>query len=210
MVVDSPTGVAQAKVLPRILGEITDAGGTLDTSTAVVLLDEALLMPVLSALPPEVENPNVSLEYPLRGTPAYGLVDTLFGLRQNTRNGSVYHRDALNLLNHPYVRIICPESEDLLQNIIKNKLISIDVAIFDAYPKLTPLVDLTERSSAEMCGHLAQCISMIANSLLEQDPEVETVVPTVDLERELLAAIYKAMNRLGDLLGEMDINLEDQ
>ena len=208
VVVDAPTSVSQAKVLPKILGEITDAGGALDTSTAVVLLDETLLMPVLSALPADLQNPNVSLEYPLRGTPAYGLVDTLFALRQNARNGIVYYRDALNLLNHPYVRIISPYSSDLQQKIVKHKLININVADFEAYADIVPLVDLTERSSADLCAHLAWCISMVANCLQVQAPVAETDVPTVDLERELLAAIYKAMNRLADLLGEMNINLE--
>ena len=208
VVVDSPTGVAQAKVLPRILDEITEAGGQLDTSTAVVLLDESLLMPVLSALPSQVENPNVSLEYPLRGTPAYGLVDTLFGLRQNARNGCIYHRDALNLLNHPYVRIICPELATLQQKIINNKLISVDVSNFDGFPIVAPLVDLAERSSADLCAHIARCIGIVASNLQAQESDEATLVPTVDLERELLAAIYKATNRLADLLGEMKISLE--
>ena len=205
MVLSAPSGVAQAKVLPRILGELADAGQPLGIDTAVVLLDETLLMPVLSALPGQVVNPNVSLEYPMRGTPAYSLVDTLLGMHQNASNGALYHRDALSLLNHPYVRTISPSSDELKRKIIKNKLMRIEAHQFDAFPELALLVDMSERSAVELCRHIAACIAHVADGLQQQmAASTKTAeVPMVHIEHELLSAMYKAMNRLTDLLAEM-------
>ena len=44
---------------------------------AVVLANEKLLWPVLQQLPPAIEHVNITMEYPLKYTSTYGLIDIL-------------------------------------------------------------------------------------------------------------------------------------
>jgi len=48
----------------------------------VVLSDENLLMPVLTSLPPEIPDVNITMGYPLRQTNIYSLVKQLLELQR--------------------------------------------------------------------------------------------------------------------------------
>jgi len=80
--------------------------------TAIVLPDELLLIPLLSVLPEHIRNVNITMGYPLRLTPAYGLVQHLLQLQQNARlqesGNSFFHKDVCNVLTHPYIAPLLP------------------------------------------------------------------------------------------------------
>ncbi|MFH1319302.1 MAG: PD-(D/E)XK nuclease family protein [Bacteroidota bacterium] len=90
---------------------------------AVVLADENFLAPVLNSLPGNISDVNVTMGYPLKNTPLYGLFDAILNLHVNspqnpesssypgkTKEGfkpgkdqSFYYKDVLKVLNHPYL-----------------------------------------------------------------------------------------------------------
>ena len=77
-------------------------------NTALVLADEQLLMPFLSAY--GMKGVNVTMGYPFRATPAYTLLNTLMELYQSALRYSYggemrfHHRDVVPLLRNPLVR----------------------------------------------------------------------------------------------------------
>ena len=98
-----PSNSGQAKMLPG-LKDIFSSDDPV--KTAVVLPDESLLLPVLSSLPEEVADINVTMGYPLRENPVYGLVLLLISLQRNSRVDSggrllFHHSDVIALLQHP-------------------------------------------------------------------------------------------------------------
>lgn len=76
--------------------------------TVVVLPDSGLLMPVLHHLP-RVDS-NVSMGYPLTRSPLFRLVDTLFRLQERRRDAAYYWRDLVELVRHPYLKMLTPEA----------------------------------------------------------------------------------------------------
>ena len=92
--------------------------GSLD-NTAVVLADEQLLLPFLSAY--GIEGVNVTMGYPFRATPAYTLLNTLLELYQSALRYShggemrFHHRDVVSLLRNPLVRQCLFSDEALYQ-----------------------------------------------------------------------------------------------
>ncbi len=62
-----PMTMAQAKALPELL-EITGTQNFDDGKTAVIMPDESLLFPILSALPDSIENINVTIGLPFNTT----------------------------------------------------------------------------------------------------------------------------------------------
>ncbi len=106
-VVGVPLDVGQARVLGQQLAELAAQPGFDPSRTAVVLPDEALLFPVLHALPASIDSVNITMGYPFRHTPLHGLTRLLAEWWQTAR-----HEDAttlfarpvwVRLLRHPYL-----------------------------------------------------------------------------------------------------------
>lgn len=70
--------------------------------TAVVLPDEKLLIPMLYAVPAELEPFNVTMGYGLRATPVAALIEGIARLHQDVRGGHFYYKSVLPLLSHNY------------------------------------------------------------------------------------------------------------
>ncbi len=79
--------------------------------TAVVLTDEALMTPMLSALPSNVEKVNVTMGYPLLYTGFYSFAEAVLSMhirsaKRTTGNKEklawFYYKDILTILKHPY------------------------------------------------------------------------------------------------------------
>ncbi|BDQ35632.1 PD-(D/E)XK nuclease family protein [Pseudodesulfovibrio portus] len=96
--------------LARLEEDMLDAGNL--AGTAVILPDEGALLPVLHHLPEK--DPNISMGYPLGRTSLARLVETLLSLQENRhRDGRYYWRDVINLIRHPYLRLLGPEDAPL-------------------------------------------------------------------------------------------------
>lgn len=79
-------------------------------STAVVLTDSALLMPVLHHLPDK--DVNVSMGYPLERSPLNRLLEALMQLQEGrSEDGRYYWRGLLQCLRHPYLNLLRAEDE---------------------------------------------------------------------------------------------------
>lgn len=76
--------------------------------TAIVLPEESLLMPVLQAVPEEVQRINVTMGYPLSATDVMSFLDLLCDIRRKQRNTKTgiayYHKTVTALLKHKYVK----------------------------------------------------------------------------------------------------------
>lgn len=109
-IIGVPQKVLQAKVAGNLLStiNISDAG-----NTAVVLNDESILDPLLNSIPANVTNFNLTMGLPLKSTPLFQLVDSVFSLQVNilklnpgnSNVPKIYFRDILRILDHPYLRL---------------------------------------------------------------------------------------------------------
>lgn len=113
-IIGSPDPLGQVKYCGNILKEIAK-NGLANEKTAVVLLDEGLLIPLLNSIPAEVDALNITAGLPLKQTPLAGLFEALFHLHMNRARftyladkgkGKYYYKDVLKLLQHPYLRMM--------------------------------------------------------------------------------------------------------
>ncbi|MEM9679592.1 MAG: PD-(D/E)XK nuclease family protein, partial [Bacteroidota bacterium] len=108
-VIGVPKLVGQAKYVGQILDQQLKDGHPLH-KTAVVLGEEELLIPVLNAIPPEVNAVNITMGLPLKSIPAISFFEKLFIIHKKGST-SFYYKDVISLLSHPLIHQLF-EDED--------------------------------------------------------------------------------------------------
>lgn len=107
-VVASPSNSSQAKIAGSRVAEIVAEIGAekvKDARVAVVLPDENLLMPLLHALPSDLNNVNLTMGYSLRLTSVSTFLHHLRQLHSRSRvkdDVAFYHEDLRLFLSHPF------------------------------------------------------------------------------------------------------------
>ena len=100
----------------QCIKEIRDRQGDLD-GTALVLADESLLVPLLTAL--DARDANVTMGYPLTATPAYSLMTTLLDIYERGQGYGIagramrfHRRDLMAIMQSPIIQDLCFETPE--------------------------------------------------------------------------------------------------
>jgi CRISPR/Cas system-associated exonuclease Cas4 (RecB family) len=110
-VVGAGMRMGQARAAGSIVAQLLAQGSRLE-NTAIVLPDESLLLPLLYSLPPGVEKLNVTMGYPLAGSPVHTLLQSQLQLWRNARRDADGRlvafniRDVQALADHAYVQLL--------------------------------------------------------------------------------------------------------
>jgi len=107
-IIGTTKSVGQAKVVGEILEKQLHKNPDSLSKTALVLSEKSLLIPVLYALPKNVETLNITLEYSARNNPIQFLINRLFRMHTyaKSRKGAAYtfyYKDVLEVLSNPFV-----------------------------------------------------------------------------------------------------------
>ena len=135
-------------------------------STAVILADSALLMPVLHHLP--TKDINISMGYPLNRSPFVQFLKELSRLQANqTDDGKYYWRDLLRVVRHPCLRMLHVTGEDGQQIPLRDTLRSIEHHIQTGERLVLPSALLTvSASSDDPCAALLrQCLAVMLDDM---------------------------------------------
>lgn len=105
-VIAAQRNMAQAQIAGSILQNRIDGGLANMTNVAVVLNDEQLLMPLLSALPEELSGVNITMGYGLRFSQSATFVEHLFNLytRFAEQGNRFYHQHVTAVLSDPFFK----------------------------------------------------------------------------------------------------------
>ncbi len=207
VITDTPSDTAQAKMLPRIIREAGIAQTDDLTDTAVILADEKLLMPVLTSLPAEIGDVNVTMGHPFRFTPLYSFIKQLFILSRTARRSgmrvSFRTDDVLSLLRHQYYKLLSHgEEEAVISEMIKGNMIRIDS---DFLSGRLPVRDLfmIPAEGAQFPAYLTGVLEMLESGTF--DAPVSKREMSIDREYIRLASAETV--KLGNLISEYFLEL---
>ena len=100
--------------------------------TAIVLCDEELLFPLLNVLPEEIQELNVSLEFPLFKSPLFDLALQLCNLHVNKKQSRttdmIYYKDLLKIIQNPYFNLLFNNPERIYQ--VKKKIARLNITYY--------------------------------------------------------------------------------
>ncbi len=156
-----PKNVGQAKQIGHILKQLAKTNSTLD-NTAVVLADEALLLPVLNSIPENVDRINITMGFPLKLIPLTSLFELLFSMHKK-ETSNYYYKDVITILSHEYINFLLPydiTSKNIV-SIEKNNFIYLNLEqLLEMYPNHHEIITLvfnlwdTPNKAIEACFNL--------------------------------------------------------
>lgn len=216
-----PSAIGQAKQVYPILQALADEQQLTDESalrTAIVLPDEHLLVPVLNAIPEAIQHINVTMGYPLAGTPVAALMEYILTLQKNIRYIDrvpvFYFRDVLPILNHQYVMAAAPEEvSQLVKDMTAGNRIYVHVADLNKHELLSILftpVQNTEELSDYLIHVLEALNACLRNNRPNPDDEEmisNSTQTTADIEQEFIFHYFATVNRMKEVMREAKIEM---
>ncbi len=215
--------VSQAKAASYFLDRLDDKT-KFSTSTAIVLGDEQLLLPLLHALPEDAKDINITMGFPLRNTPVASLVNALFQLHANaqrfnihTREGELkfYHSDLTRLFRHPYIKHLF-ETSGLVQQL--DDYISSHNVIFASISQLRKMAAGNENGfqpfetilqpwddTGIALNGITRIIELLRTVFSNEKPAGENTTAIFNIEREYLFQLHLIVKRARTLHGKWKI-----
>jgi len=179
------SSVIQTKIVSQLLNQ---CGGGMES--AVILPDERLLMPLLHSVPESFSDVNVTMGYPLRGTPLLSLIESIATLKVEKRG--YYYKRVLPILKHSYIKLITPVRADAIcKQITQENLIYAGSDLFEGDELLERIFFRTDDidPSSALCSKIADILT-----ILSTHKEIGKI------EREFIYHLHAIVTRIKGIL----------
>ncbi len=220
-IIDIPSDAGQAKLIPGLVsGMKIDLSPDKQHHTAIILADENLLPAVLSSIPAEIKDINVTMGYPFSMTVVYSLLRALLDLQERpVRSGATLlfdYRKVIPVLSNPLImRVAGQMSSEKIADILKRNSILIPTTFFDDNQFLKSLFHLSD-DALELCNYLKTTFFSITEALqivsegskqAVAEPDKSSPVLNDPLTPEFLYRANQVLNRLEPLLSDTSITI---
>ena len=214
--ISASTENAQARFLPGWIKAITNDHSQItvekDKENAVVLCNEALLLPVLHSIPQEVKNVNITMGFPLSQTPVYSFLIALLELHThgfNFKSGRYTFQSVVTLLKHPYTRQLTGQAELLEKELTRNNRfypLPGELGKDEFLTRLfTPL-----SGNLNLCIRLSETLQQVASIYQANTSGTEDTDAFNQLYRESLFKAYTTINRFRTLIEEDELTVQSE
>jgi hypothetical protein len=207
-VIETSSDVAQVKLIPELIRIIPDIKPENAHETAVVLADENLLMPVLSSLPPEIPDVNITMGYPLRQTTVFSLVEQLLELQRNSRTNDgltfFWYMDVLRIMKNSLIAGM-PDGHDkeIIREINEKNLLMVPEHFF-AGKGIAEKVFRKLPTPALLSDYIREILSMIVADNSAGSDNSPGLLP-VNIRNEFIYRVVLAINRIDNVIKSPDV-----
>ena len=204
--ISASTENAQARFLPEWIRTTFSNSECEEKENAVVLCNEALLLPILHSIPQEVKNVNITMGFPLAQTPVYSFINAAMELQTNgyrSDTGRFTYEAVSAILKHPYTQQLSTHADSLEDELTKTNRF---------YPLPSELKQddflanlFTPRSGIkDLCDYLVGLIKDIS-TIYRKEGEYNDIFN--QLYRESLFQSHLKINRLYSLIESGELNV---
>lgn len=210
IVIESTSDIAQVKLVPGLVEMLPAEKDNDDHNTAIVLADENLIVPLLTSLPENAGDVNITMGYPLKMTDIYSLVKNIMLLQRDSlyADGKVYfsYRYAADLFKHRLIGNMLNEEEKNLPAKIKEKnLLRVPSDLLCINPFLT-LVFSRPSGPEKMSEYLLEILSVVAGKLNPSDVEDQNELMEIRLQNEFIYRVMLSINRLNSIVSSPEVS----
>jgi hypothetical protein len=210
-VIDASSDVAQVKLISQLLEEIPGLNSGNAHHTAVVLADENLLMPVLTSLPDNIGDINITMGLPLKQTMVYSVIRHLMDLQRTAKligNSLCFSStEAIGILKHPVISGLISDSElQITGEITGENLLWVPVDRFSDSKTLAGIFSRPE-NPALLSEYFKNFLSFIANPDKEPDKADidEPLSMAENIKNEYIYRVVLSINRLEKIVSTPDV-----
>ncbi|MEZ4809735.1 MAG: PD-(D/E)XK nuclease family protein [Allomuricauda sp.] len=199
-----PKSISQTKYVGRLLQELKDEAGIDFGSTALVLADEALLAPMLKAVPASINGVNITMGVPLNKTVLYTFFQSYLDMNIMVSERGWFYKNVLEFLSNPYTLTLSSSEEldfakVLAQDIKENNWIYVGLPMLSNYSGAQHLLNIMFlEKPISPSQWIESCLLLIAplKTIFQQDKNA--------LELEQLYRFYILFNQLKQHLARAD------
>ncbi len=195
-----PSAIFQTKQIHSLLNKIYPVSENIDSwiDTAIVLPDENLLTPLLHSIPEQIGKINVTMGFPLSGTPVSSLIEHIFELqRRLSKSGNkvnFYHQTVSNVLNHQYIALLCKNEIDTISsNLVAYNWIYINEKELQLNDVLSSIFQ-NKANKDEFLPYLIEIVGMLHRNMQKIAPD------NYALETDYLYQYYSTLNRMWEVM----------
>ena len=209
--ISASTENAQARFLPEWV-KATQTHTTQIVSekeNAIVLCNEALLLPVLHSIPQDVQNVNITMGFPLAQTPVYSFINATMELQTNgyrPDTGRFTYEAVSKILKHPYTRQLSDHATRLERELTKtNRFYPLPSEL--KKDDFLTILFTPQSNIRELCDYLLRLIKSIS-ILYRKEGEYDDIFN--QLYRESIFQSHLKINRLYSLIesGELSVRTD--
>ena len=180
-----------------------------EKENAIVLCNEALLLPVLHSIPQDVQNVNITMGFPLAQTPVYSFINAAMELQTNgyrPDTGRFTYEAVSKILNHPYTRQLSDHATRLERELTKtNRFYPLPSEL--KKDDFLTILFTPQSNIRELCDYLLRLIKSIS-ILYRKEGEYDDIFN--QLYRESIFQSHLKINRLYSLIesGELSVRTD--
>ena len=209
-VIDTSSDVAQVKLISQLIKDLPDLTLANAHHTAVVLADENLLMPVLTSLPENAGDINITMGYPLKHTLVYTLVKHLIDLQRTASisGGDICfgYKEVISVLKHSLITGLMSGSDnEIIEEITKSNLIWVPNKRFVKSEHLFKVFRKPATPSL-LSEYFKEMLSLIiVNDEKNQDISDNNPVQ-ISIRNEFIYRIILSINRLETIVNSPEVS----
>lgn len=213
-IIETTSDIAQVKLIPRLINQIPDLIPEDAHHTAVILADENLIVPLLSSLPENKGDINITMGYPLKMTGVYGLVKNLLNLQRNSVlvNEEIYfsYKDVFEVLKHELIsNVLIDDERNIINEIIERNLIMIPAGFLCRTDTLS-LLFRKASNPGEMSDYIREIVSFISGRNNDKDNAGQEDNMQKNLRNEFIYAVLLTLNRLEKIVASPDVTFGNE
>lgn len=196
-----PSIIGQVKLLEQLTAHLDREE---PRNTAIVLCDEQLLIPAMYSIPEKVAKINVTMGYPAQNTSVAALISLLCDLKNYARSEEdgiyYYYKPVVALLNHKFIKDLCPKEINEITNYIRQRNI---VYVPEKSLHFHPLTEAVFSSKAEQVPeYLLRVLGLLSR---EQGGIYASAI-----EKEFIFTLYTQIRNLQNTFEEEGIEPEEK
>ena len=204
--IGAPMGVGQGRLAAKLLAELMKEPGFLPEKTAIVLPDESLMVPLLLALPENLDAFNLTMGHPAKRTSIYGFVNTLLQLHAcatHTKKQTTFrYGDVAAILLHPFVFAqIGNEGQHLLKAMRMGNIMFVNSSWVNKNVKNKAL-----KEWLQPVPHFTVFLQQLKIWLIQISSNPAITDHIYAVEKVAILHFYKLINRLQSLLTAYDLS----
>ena len=211
-IINTSSDVAQVKLIPHLIKEMQGITPENAHNTAIILADENLLIPLLTSLPENIADINITMGYPLKQTSVYLFVKQMLELQLNVRieNGVVLfsRQDVMKVLKNSFINPLTKESGNAIINeIIERNLLWIPSGRF-VQSEILSSIFRKPSSPSLISDYLKTILSLINSNDREAEESEKYSFLQNNIRNELIYRVILSLNRLDAVAKSPEISLK--